>query len=249
MKRPATFITIPLSHYCEKARWALDRAGLPYKEEPHAPLFHLLAVKRKRDGAVPVLVDGTDRLTDSTEILKHADAFCGGDFLYPRDQALRTDVEALEERFDTELGVHARRWAYGHLLTQTKLLNSVWSRGVSRFEASLVPVLAPLTRLLVRSGYKITPEGAERSLARVRGIFADVAERLRSGHRFLVGERFSAADLTFAALAAPVLFPAECRAAHPALDTVPPAMREEVLRLRDTEAGKFGLRLYAEERG
>ena len=24
-------ITIPISHYCEKARWALDRAALPYE--------------------------------------------------------------------------------------------------------------------------------------------------------------------------------------------------------------------------
>ena len=28
-------ITIPISHYCEKARWALDRAGVAYVEERH----------------------------------------------------------------------------------------------------------------------------------------------------------------------------------------------------------------------
>jgi glutathione S-transferase len=26
---PAILITIPLSHYCEKARWALDRVAFP----------------------------------------------------------------------------------------------------------------------------------------------------------------------------------------------------------------------------
>ena len=35
----AILITIPLSHYCEKARWALDRVALSYREEPHAPRF------------------------------------------------------------------------------------------------------------------------------------------------------------------------------------------------------------------
>jgi glutathione S-transferase len=54
--------------------------------------------------------------------------------------------------------------------------------------------------------------------------------------------------LTFAALAAPVLFPAECRAVHPALDDVPAAMHEEILRLRETEAGRFALRLFSQER-
>ncbi len=36
-------LTIPISHYCEKARWALDRAGLDYVEERHvqgvAPVY------------------------------------------------------------------------------------------------------------------------------------------------------------------------------------------------------------------
>jgi glutathione S-transferase len=75
-----------------------------------------------------------------------------------------------------------------------------------------------------------------------------VDARLNNGRRFLVGERFTAADLTFAALAAPMLFPFECRAAQPALDTVPAEMREEVSRLRDTDAGRFALRMFSQER-
>ena len=27
-------VTIPFSHYCEKARWALDLAQIPYREKP-----------------------------------------------------------------------------------------------------------------------------------------------------------------------------------------------------------------------
>ena len=29
-------VTIPISHYCEKARWALERAGIRYREERQA---------------------------------------------------------------------------------------------------------------------------------------------------------------------------------------------------------------------
>jgi glutathione S-transferase len=65
----------------------------------------------------------------------------------------------------------------------------------------------------------------------------------------LVGGRFSAADLTFAALAAPVLLPVECRAVQPTLDEAPAGMREEIVRLRTTVAGRFALRLFAQERG
>jgi glutathione S-transferase len=112
----------------------------------------------------------------------------------------------------------------------------------------LLPMITPLARRLVRAAYKITPESARRSLERIQDVFRQVDERL-CGRRFLVGERFTAADLTFAALAAPVLFPVECRAVHPALDAVPAAMREQVFRLRDTDAGRFALRLFSQERG
>ena len=40
---PAILITMPHSHYAEKARWALDWLAMPYREEPHVPLLHRLA--------------------------------------------------------------------------------------------------------------------------------------------------------------------------------------------------------------
>ena len=58
---PLILITIPLSHYCEKARWGLDRVGLQYREQPHAPLLSRLA-----GGTVPVLVHGNERFIDNT---------------------------------------------------------------------------------------------------------------------------------------------------------------------------------------
>jgi glutathione S-transferase len=245
----ARLITIPLSHYCEKARWGLDRVVLPYREEPHVPLLHRFVTARNDGGTVPMLVHGDTRLVDSTEILVHADADRGGGLLYPRDPELRREVDALEERFDTELGPHTRRWAYAHLLQESGLLRQLWSHGAPRLEASLLPVLVPIARGLVRMGYRISPESGQRSLERVRGVFRDVDQRLYDGRRFLVGERFTAADLTFAALAAPVLFPEGCRAAAPALDAVPDKMREDILIMRNSEAGRFAMRLFLQERG
>jgi len=243
----ATFVTIRLSHYCEKARWALDRASVPYHEESHVPLLSRFAARRAAGGTVPVFIHGDLRLTESSEILRHADSTQPG-VLYPLDAALRQEVEALEARFDRDLGTHVRRWAYSHLLPEKAFLRDLWSRDAPKRETLWMPLVVPLARKLLRRAYKVTPAGAARSSVYIREIFAEVEARLKDGRRFLAGNRFTAADLTFAALAAPLLFAPECRAAMPALDQVPAAMRGDVMTLRATEAGQFALHLYATER-
>ena len=237
-----------LSHYCEKARWGLDRLGFPYREEAHAPLVHRIFTKRNRGSTVPMLVHGERALTQSSAILAYADAVCGGGHLYPADEVLRQEVRELEAGFDRQLGPQVRRWAYAHLLGERKLLRHVWSDGVSRTEALMVPVVMPVVRPMIRRLYRITADGAARSLRRLDEVFAGVGERLRDGRAYLAGDCFTAADLTFASLAAPMLFPPECAAALPPLERVPPAMREHVARFRATAAGEFALTLYERER-
>ncbi len=71
---------------------------------------------------------------------------------------------------------------------------------------------------------------------------------MADGRRYLVADRFTSADLTFAALAAPVLLPDRGIPAYPAVEVVLDAMRNVVESLRETSAGEFGLRMYAQER-
>ena len=68
-------VTIPFSHYCDKARWALDRAGIPYEERAHLPLLHYLPARLAGGGkTVPVLKTPERTLCDSTDILHWVDA-------------------------------------------------------------------------------------------------------------------------------------------------------------------------------
>ena len=67
-------ITIPISHYCEKARWALERAGIPYREERHVQGIHRVAARRAGGGqTVPVLVTPEGALGESEDILRWVD--------------------------------------------------------------------------------------------------------------------------------------------------------------------------------
>ena len=49
----ARLITIPFSHYCEKARWALDYCGVPYTEDAHLPGLHIRPTRRAGGGPSP----------------------------------------------------------------------------------------------------------------------------------------------------------------------------------------------------
>jgi len=240
-------ITIPFSHYCEKARWALERCGIAYEEDGHLPIFHYVAnrfVGAKR--TVPVVVSAGTRITDSTEIVAWADGRRPGTLL-PEDPALRAEALALEDELDNTLGPATRRWAYYYLLPR-KDLDHVLTRGVTRWQKLALKVTRPIAVGMMKRGLKIDPAGAERSRQKIEETFALVSELLADGRRYLVGNRFSVADLTFAALAAPVLLPREHPFGPPPLDEFPPAARAQIEAWRATPAGRFALQIYADHR-
>jgi glutathione S-transferase len=191
-----------------------------------------------------VLVQGRRSWTDSSAILMWADEAAGGDSLFPRDEMARSDVLTLEDRFDKVLGPHTRRWGYAQLLGRRDIIATIATRSVPRAQARWAPLVMPVFMPLVKRAFDITPETTARSGERVDAVFEEVGNRLADGRPFLVGERFSAADLTFAALSAPVLLPPECPA-YPPVPDMPTAMRDGVERWRATAAGRFGLAMYA----
>lgn len=250
MTAPYRLITIPPSHFCEKARWALKLAGAPFCEEGHPPLLHVLAVRAAGGRhATPVLVAGDEVLADSTDILeflqrRHGERWCP----YPLDSQLRVEAADLEELFDTRLGPHTRRLAYFHLLPRRELLLRSVLPGAGPIEGMVFRALRPLVVALMRRSMRITPAGADRSLERVREVFAEVGERLADGRTYLVGDAFTAADLSFAALAAPVVLPRNYGSPLPGLDELPEAFLEVVEDMRATAAGEYCLRMYRDHR-
>jgi glutathione S-transferase len=244
-------VTIPISHYCEKARWALDRAGLAFREERHIQLVHRWAVRRAGGGrTAPVLVTPDGVFADSRAILFYADGLSADDQrLYPADAAARRDVVDLEERFDTVLGVEGRRWVYHQVFADRKAMSPFNLTGVPAAERRAFPFLLPFVAPYIRRYLETSDAADAEAVHRVDRELDDVAARLQDGRRYLLGDRFTAADLAFGALTAPVLAPPQYGTPLPQPDDMAEPMASSVRRWREHPAGAFALRLYREERG
>lgn len=247
---PPRFVTIPFSHYCEKARWALDRARFAYEEEAHVPLVHY-PFARRAGGArtVPVLKTPHGTLADSTDILRFVDrGLRAEDRLFPDDEPRAAEVVAWEEELDRRLGPAARVWAYFHVLPERATAERLLERGSPAWEGRLVKLAYPAAAAVMRRGMRIDAPHADKALARVRELFAKVGATLADGRRWLAGDRFTAADVAFASLSTPVLLPPEHAHRLGGIDDLPRSARPVIEELRATAAGRFALRLYADDR-
>jgi glutathione S-transferase len=240
MKR---LIAIPLSHFCERARWALDYCGVPYVEERHLQIFHLRAVKRAGgDHTVPCLVGDGVALWESAAIVAHADSLAAADRrLYPEGD--RAEIADFERELERVVGVEARRIAYHQLLPHPRLLLPVNNAGAPLYQRVLMPWLFPFAVGRIRRYYRISPERVAAGEVALRALFDAVAERL-GAREYLFGDAFSAADLTFASLSAPVIWPERYGAAVPAISEFPPDIGEKIRGWRDHPAGRHALRMY-----
>jgi glutathione S-transferase len=239
-------ITIPISHYCEKARWALDRAGIPYQEERHVQGIHQVVARRAGGGkTVPVLVGEGEVLNESDDILHWADERTPPEHrLFPGDP----EVEALCTRFDEGLGPHGRRLMYMLMLPERELMLSFNNAGVPRWEDRFMRIGWPLIKRFAARELGMTPGIEREDEAIVWREFDFVGDLLSDGRSYLCGERFSAADLTFASLAGPAVVPPQYTVDLPQPDTLPPVAAALVRQAREHPAGRHALRMFEDHR-
>ena len=243
-------LTIPISHYCEKARWALDRAGLSYREEPHVQGLHRVYARRAGGGlTVPVLITEGGAIGESAQILDWVDARLAPEHrLLPEEEQQRAAAVALSERFDGELGPRGRRLMYVHVFAQPRAMLSFNNAGVPRWEDRAIRWGWPLATRFVRRALDIKPGVEVGDEAAVWRELDFVAEQIADGRPYLLGDRFTAADLTFAALAAPVIVPPTYGVPLPQPEMMPEPIAKIVRRAREHPAGQYALRVVAEQR-
>lgn len=271
-----TLITIRFSHYCEKARWALDlvkhvaaqsvteelsKTTCPdsyrYIECSRSILTHMVSSLWHTSGfssSTPIYITSEKIvLKDSSDIMHYAsNQLCtlGKETLYPSPE-----VEELENYFNQILGVHVRRYGYWLIFQADNMKNelrSCWLRGTVGFENWIQQHLFGSIKALATKGMNIQEEPSLISKQHVDQVFEKVNKLLEeNGGFYLLKTNYpTAADITFAALAYPMILPSQCDDLIVNYDpnVLSRPFYEQVKAYREQPAGKFVLRMYEQHR-
>jgi glutathione S-transferase len=209
-------VTFGTSLFCEKARWALDWHGIAYEEISWPPGLHQILAKGcgAKATTLPILLDGKEVIQGSGAIIDWADQRS-----QDRNRKLTLgDALKIECRADDVLGVHVRRLAYAEMLPRfPHMAKPGLFRNASPSHRMIGNMMWPVTRRAMMQKYEITPEAAAESRAKLEAELDWLESQLADGRAYLVGDRFSRADLTVSSLLAPFACPGEI-----------PAFRESV---------------------
>jgi len=240
---------IPISHYSEKVRWALEWKGVEHERRaPPPPANMAISLWRTRGAhkTFPLLrLDGRD-IADSTAIIAALEERFPNPALYPEDGEERRRALELEEFFDEELGPHIRLLAWHELRRDPERMTEVAVEMMPGSVRGLGAVRAgtrAFASTFVQLRYGVANQGAAEA---ARGKVLAALDRLEreleaSGGEHLAGESFSVADLTAAALFYPLVAPPE----GPRLPDPPARYAEFREPLRERPGYRWVERTYA----
>ena len=247
--RPPILWHLEISHFNEKARWALDYKHVPHERRSVYPGTQAIRARMLRGGTstVPVIEIDGERIGDSTRIIEAIERRWPDPPLYPANPGERQRALELEEFFDEHCAHELRRVIFDPFLRRPKLMAE--ATGTDRRRgASVLRILYPVANRAVRAKYDVNPDAAARARRTVEKAMDRVeAELGPSG--YLVGGSFSVADLTAAAIFSPLVCPPE----FPYHQVDPDRFPEELKSWRDTlterPVFRWVLDIYARHRG
>lgn len=228
-------------------RWALDLKGIPHTREALVPGLHIPRVRfLTGQNKVPVLILDGEALAGSAQIIDELERRWPQPALYPSDAKLRERALELQAHFDEEVAPDLRKlfWScyFDHPAECARLAADGFGRAMYLVFRGMYPVFQPAFRRNM---------GASRSeieRARTRlGEHFDRLEREIGQSGYLVGEAFSVADLTAAAVFTAILRPNGF--SYP----LPAPWPEELVALKASVAQRAGSawveEIYAKHRG
>ena len=193
----------PVSHYCEKVRWALDFKGLKYRKINLVPGPHVRKVLQMASRSqVPVLEDGKVIVQGSAEIIDYLESKYPERSLTPKDPSLAEQARAWEERLDRIAGPAVRTFNYHFLLPFPRAIVPLLTAKQSLVVSMMFYVGYRKLSNTLRGWMNINETSAHKAMNDMDELLNELRQ-IYANTRYLVGDEFTRADLTACALFAP----------------------------------------------
>ena len=231
---------LELSHYSEKARWALDYKRVPHvRRAPLPGLTAAVALAKSGQRRFPMLELDGRAIGDSTRIIAALEEHAPDPPLYPDEPVERERALALEDFFDEQVAPALRSFAFHHMTRDPDHILAAVLPDATGAKAAVMRRAFRVAAPYVRADYRTAPDaGPIRS-----GM--DRLEAELGGRDYLVGDRFTVADLAGAALFTPLVAPPERPHQPRALPAPLLELREE---LSARPGGQWVHEMYARHR-
>jgi len=233
-----------ISHYCEKACWALDYHRIDFELKHTAPGLHIALAKRLRTprNFVPILsVNGT-AIQGSANIVDWADQQAPAERrLSPAEHS--EECRAIEQRLDDVAGVHVRRYFYSEAMLECpERVKPIFSGNLGFGQKLLFNAVWGKLPALMARGMDLGPVQGRESKAIIVDEMNWLDEKLADGRSFLVGDRFTRADLAAASLLAPLAMTSE----HPTYtpELLPPGVAGDVAKWHERPCLRWVRSMY-----
>lgn len=235
-----------LSMYPEKARWALDFKGIPHVRRSLLPGPHIAILPpRFRQKSLPILVRGETVIKESAAIIDYLEREYPQPALYPADQAERTRALELQTWFD-DAGPYVRRAYFRDFLPTNAYAGELFATGYPAPIRLIYRTAFRATRMIMKLDMQISDRGADEGIRRTQEAL-DIVVKNRGPNGYLVGDQFSVADLTAAAILQPVALPEEYPVAFP--KPRPPGLEQWLTRWADHPGTEWVRDMYRRHRG
>jgi glutathione S-transferase len=238
---------IPLSHYNEKVRWALDYKRIAHRRQVLGPNYLFRAWRATGRGTLPILWLNGRAIGDSTRIIAALEERYPEPPLYPSDAPALKRALALEDYLDEQLGPALRAAVVTPLFRHDPdLALRVLTTGMPDQAYRRLRPLVRIFPAFYRVRHKIKDARLEADRATVNGAL-DRIERERQGRAYLVADAFTVADLTAAAMLSPILQPPEIQ--YPLRLELPAYVRDYHAALLQHPAAQWAASIYRLHRG
>lgn len=243
--------TFWVSHFSEKARFALEFEGVPFQERallpgPHA--FKIRALTRQQQ--VPVLEHGRSIVHGSGAILDALPGLFGVSRLQPwcgggADPALQQAASAWETRLDDAIGRGVQAIAYDVLLRHPTAIIQLWNWRGPWWGRAFYALTYPALASVIRKQYSGGPERVAAAKAAFIAMLQTTDEVVSRENYLLGGTAPSRVDIALAALLAPMCRPPEHPMKWPAHV---PELADFIGPFEDSPTLQFVRRMYREHR-